>query len=289
MKTFRQLAGKIADLAGAWYLTGPGAGKLQRILPNPLCHGLILTWQNVLVIAPHPDDEIFGSYLLLKQLQKKAAKVTIAFATDGGAYSTGAAGDRRAEAEASVAKLGARGIFWGLRDGELAHTAGLAEIIAELTGQIQPDAVVLPWFGEAHSDHRALAWAASQYPLPQADYLFYSTFSPPWPFGKFRLSFLMGGEEKVRAALARYPASVNEETVDSFIVLRKTLAKVYLNNPGYWEPYLGVDGVDLPLAAQQAASLPQVYPTLKKIRHWGQFFRSLQELATTAQANGGGN
>lgn len=278
MNALKTLARKLADAFGAWYLTGPGTKNLRKLLPRPALHGLDASWKNVLVLAPHPDDEIFGAGLLLNRLQQQKIPVTIAFFTDGGAYSTGAGGDRKEETLASARSLGAKGVLLGLIDGRLPNTPELAEKIHDLIAEIQPDAVILPWFGDYHQDHRAVAMAAIRRPYAQAQYLFYSTFSPLWPGNEFKLSFIMGGEATVRDALAGYSASVNRETINGFFVLRRAQAHAFLNNNTFWEPYLEIPGGDLAGIEELAANWPPVYPTLKKARHWRACLQDLAEL-----------
>ena len=276
MNALKNIARKLADAFGAWYLTGPGTKRLGKLLPRPILHSLDASWNNVLVLAPHPDDEVFGAGLLLARLLQQKLPVTIAYITNGGAYSTGAGGDRKEEAQAYAKSLGAKGIFLDLKDGQLQNTPGLEDKIYDLMAEIQPDAVILPWFGDYHTDHRAVARAAIRRPYIQAQYLFYSTFSPLWPGNEFKLSFIMGGEQKVRDALAGYSASVNQETINGFMTLRRALARGYLNNDAFWEPFLEISGTDMAGIGELAATWPQVYPTLKKARHWR---ACLQDLA----------
>lgn len=278
MKAVKNIARKLADAFGAWYLTGPGGRRLRKLLPGPALHGLDASWNNVLVLAPHPDDEIFGAGLLLERLQQQEIPVTIAYITNGEAYSAVAGGDRKKEAQASACRLGAQGIFMGLKDGQLSNTPELAEKIHSLAARIQPDAVILPWFGDYHADHRAVAMAAIRRPYAQAQHLFYSTFSPLRPDNEFKLSFLMGGETKVLTALAGYSASVNRETINGFMTLRRAQAKAYLNNAAFWEPYLEISGADLAGIQELAANWPRANPTLKKARHWRNFLSQLRDL-----------
>jgi LmbE family N-acetylglucosaminyl deacetylase len=274
----KTLARKGANLAGACYLMGPGVKRLSKFLPKPTPADLEVSWDNVLVLAPHPDDEVFGAGLLLNKLQEQQARVTIAYITSGGAYHTNAGRNRKKEAEASADRLGAEGVFMDFQDGRLQNAPGLEEKLADLFAQIRPQAVLLPWFGDYHSDHRALARAAIGRPDPQAQYLFYSTFSPLWPSPEFKMSYILGGEEKIQAALAAYRASVNQETVSSFMVLRRALARVYLHNNIFWEPLLTISGADVGGIRDMAANWPSVYPTLKRPRHWRRFLRQLRNL-----------
>ena len=275
----KNLARIAADRFGASYLLGRGARRVRKLMPAVTLHSLNSDWDNVLVLAPHPDDEVFGACLLLGKLQEQGKRVTIAYATKGDAYSADA-GDRQKEAHISAHRLGAQAVFLNSQDGQLQNTPGLEDKVAALVGQIQPQAIVLPWFGDYHPDHRALARAAIRRPFPQAQYLFYATFSPLWPSQEIKLSFLMGGEEKLLLALEGYRASVNQETINAFLVLRRALAGAYINNSTFWEPYLGIAGDRLERIGSLAGEWPRVYPTLQKSRHWRSFLQELSQLAS---------
>lgn len=269
---------KTADCAGRKHLTGSlGARRLRRLLPRPLLHSFEPPWENVLVLAPHPDDEIFGAGLLLEKLRKQNRRITIAFATNGAAYKSRAEGNRKEEAQHSAARLNAKAVFMDFPDGQVQNTPGVEQKLAQLCTEVKPDAIVLPWFGDYHPDHRALAKAMIQKPYPSAQYLFYSTFTPLWPIKAMQMVFIMGSEGLVRPALADYSASASRETVNAFFVLRRALARCYLNNSTFWEPMLSIPGSALADVQRQVADWPQIFPTLKRARHSRRFFRDLQE------------
>lgn len=281
-ETVLNLLRKGGDLAGARYLTGAGARRIRQYLPRVGLAVLKPAWDNVLVLAPHPDDEVFGAGLLLSLLHEQGKRVTIAYATDGSAYSTGAGGSRRGEAQASAERLGAEAIFLGLEDGNLENSSGLAAAVAELALQVHPQAIIAPWFGDYHPDHRALARAALSRPYPGAQYLFYATFSPLWPGEDAEVAYITRSEEQIRLGLEGYRASVNRETTDAFLVLRRTMALAVLNENCFWEPFLAVPGGELPQLAEAAAQQPPIYPTLKKARHWRSFIRDVVRLGKAA-------
>lgn len=118
--------------------------------------------QRVLVLAPHPDDEIVGCGGLLLQLLASGSLVEVVFLTDGsGGDETvenreGYAARRREEATAVAAQLGFAAVFLDARDGELA--AHLEAIAARVRARIlahAPALILVPSPLEASSDHRA--------------------------------------------------------------------------------------------------------------------------------------
>ena len=69
----------------------------------------------LLVLAPHPDDEIFGCGGVLAQAKGSGVEVHVVILTDGSAQ--GEAETRRAEAVEAARRLGLpEPTFWGLTD-----------------------------------------------------------------------------------------------------------------------------------------------------------------------------
>jgi LmbE family N-acetylglucosaminyl deacetylase len=120
--------------------------------------------QRVLVLAPHPDDEVFGCGGAAALLARRGAAVRVVILTDG----AGLAGSesereaivaqRRQESIAASAVLGlAEPVFWGLPDRSLANQSGLSERIDALLTDV--DLVLAPNLTEIHPDHVSTARA----------------------------------------------------------------------------------------------------------------------------------
>lgn len=124
---------------------------------------------SVLVLAPHPDDEVVGCGGLLATLAEAGAAIRILFLTDGaggrGAEAVdtpaGYARRRREEAARAGAVLGIVGIeFLDLPDGELAaHLDAASSAIARAITMQRPQLLLVPSPLELTEDHRA-AFAA---------------------------------------------------------------------------------------------------------------------------------
>lgn len=119
--------------------------------------------RRALVVAPHPDDEVLGCGGTLVLLAAAGCDVRVVVASDGGA--TPGTGLRRDElvarrAEESRAACRVLGVgpptLLGLPDGGLVDH--LDELVTALDLRLrrqQPDAVLVPWAGDDHPDHRA--------------------------------------------------------------------------------------------------------------------------------------
>ena len=100
----------------------------MRALPSGL--------RDVLVVAPHPDDEAIGAFGLMSALRRRGARLWVLVVSDGGASHPGSTAwpparlvpERRRETRRAMATLGippSRVRFLGLPDGAL-HVAWLS-------------------------------------------------------------------------------------------------------------------------------------------------------------------
>lgn len=148
-----------------------------------------LPGNRVLVLAPHPDDEVFGCGATLSQMAQAGAEILVLILTDGvlaeewSGLSEEEAADvrkqkiarRRSESEAAAGILGyPKPEFLGWCDGQLleGYMEGAQNIgkhgceinfLNELQCRVEnfkPDLLLAPSFWEMHRDHRAVAqWA----------------------------------------------------------------------------------------------------------------------------------
>ena len=97
--------------------------------------------RNVLVFAPHQDDDTLGCGGTIRRLVELGAKVTVVYMTDGGKGSEkenkGLAQHRQEEAVASLNVLGCRSqIFLGFEDGALdMNSESLGKVIHNRTAK----------------------------------------------------------------------------------------------------------------------------------------------------------
>lgn len=119
--------------------------------------------QKVLVIAPHPDDEVIGAGGSLALHQQAGSDVVVAFLTpESREAGVPTSRIRQEEARRVGASLGFRCRFLGYPDGQLSlHEREIAEDLADLLREFAPDAVITPFVSDHHRDHQAAAHALS--------------------------------------------------------------------------------------------------------------------------------
>lgn len=118
--------------------------------------------RRLLVLAPHPDDEVLGCGGLIASSLQHQAEVHVVIASDGALG--GDAPQRAAESRAAALVLAGGGAapvlsFWGLADRGLAGDGSLTQRVGEVLAADGPDLVLLPSPFEIHPDHRALCLA----------------------------------------------------------------------------------------------------------------------------------
>lgn len=121
--------------------------------------------RTVLVLAPHPDDEVIGAGGALLALTRAGARVVCVQATDG---SAGAALERSPEAERREVRLReAKAVsdaigfaelhLWRADNRNFRADGALADRLAALIGAERPALVFIPFVTEAHADHLTLS------------------------------------------------------------------------------------------------------------------------------------
>ena len=126
---------------------------------------MIARCSRVLVLAPHPDDEVLGVGGVMARLAAAGARVEVGIVTEGKPpqYSAVQVATVRAEAAAAHAVLGvaathALGLPAAGLD-RLPH-AELNRAIADLVTAVRPDTLFVPFPGDIHRDHQLVFEAA---------------------------------------------------------------------------------------------------------------------------------
>lgn len=120
----------------------------------------------LLVLAPHPDDEILGAGGLMAAHALRGAPITVAVVTDGRGGGAGAgtpdelAELRRQETDEAARRIGNVAVVrFEIADGGARAAADLRDRIGRLLAATRPATFALPSPFEIHPDHRATALA----------------------------------------------------------------------------------------------------------------------------------
>lgn len=114
----------------------------------------------ILVLAPHPDDEAIGCGGTLLHHLRRRDVVQVVFLTSGekGGHGRSEAETirvRELEARAAAKILGVRHLeFWRSRDGAVNATAELVQRLRSKLKQFRPDRIYVTHNREMHRDHR---------------------------------------------------------------------------------------------------------------------------------------
>ncbi len=158
----------VVDDAGRGTPTGVWEGWADDLPDLDLGVGAGPPWRDVVVVAPHPDDEVLGVGGLMRHLVRSGASLRVVAVTDGDAARPPAGWSpqrlgiaRTLEATAACAELGVPGPRrLALPDGRVAaHENALTEAVADL---LRPDTVCLAtWRHDGHPDHEATGRAVA--------------------------------------------------------------------------------------------------------------------------------
>jgi len=116
----------------------------------------------ILVLAPHPDDEVFGCGGAILRHVEHGQPVAVIVVTDG-SYGVSAeeadayVAQRRNESIAAARLIGyGVPVFWNYRDREISYSEKMVQKIREAITDVGADLVYSPSVFEMHPDHRAL-------------------------------------------------------------------------------------------------------------------------------------
>lgn len=123
-----------------------------------------LTTNKILILAPHPDDEVFGCSGLIKQQIFVGKKIYIIFMTKGESSHKGCCNIEQNELISKRAKLTDNALkllnvskdnIYRLSypDGALCYESAETEKLKDLIISIKPDAIFVPHSGEGWNDH----------------------------------------------------------------------------------------------------------------------------------------
>ena len=149
-------------------LWSTGFGFLGHLRRSPAAEVSFGDDGPVLVVAPHPDDEVVGCGGAILRHQAVGDRVSVAYVTDGrrsrafGLAPQPMAQTRRREAEAAAAHLRIDRLEWfGLPEGEWQPEA-LQSQLCDLLRSGKPALVYAPSRVDFHPEHHAIAHALAE-------------------------------------------------------------------------------------------------------------------------------
>jgi len=175
----------------------------QFFIPNHVVGSL--PGQVVAVLAPHPDDEVFGCGGTLYNLSRRGAEVHVAIVSESAPHSgedQRYAEIRREESIKAATLLGYPAPeFWDLPDGALLERDDLERRIGDWLEAKQPDLVIAPSTWEMHRDHRAVGVAALGSMVRLADHSHLAMYEVGVPLTPNRLVDITPQAEVKEAAM----------------------------------------------------------------------------------------
>jgi LmbE family N-acetylglucosaminyl deacetylase len=157
---FRRTHASMLEIRDRWIAAHRGgSAAAARVLEPAFYRG-----RNVLVLAPHPDDEIIGCGGTLHRLIQAGAKVTAIHATDGSdsaALSFRPDNERQTvrlrEAESVGRRIGFEKMeFWREDNRAFGYRPELVERLVTSIESLQPALIFTPFVTDFHPDHQTL-------------------------------------------------------------------------------------------------------------------------------------
>jgi len=131
----------------------------------------VSTSKNILVIAPHPDDEVLGCGGVIARHSSRGDLVQVVVVSRGAPdiFPAEEIEQTRSELSAAHKLLGVKEThFLDFPAPRLDTVPGhvLADTLTRLVREIRPQTVYAPHWGDLHSDHKAVYWATMVATLP---------------------------------------------------------------------------------------------------------------------------
>ncbi|MCC8987036.1 MAG: glycosyltransferase, partial [Candidatus Contendobacter sp.] len=175
----------------------------------------------VLVLAPHPDDEVFGCAGAIMRHVAAGDPVTVLILTDGGGDQddgperTAYVAQRRQESRNAATILGyGEPIFWDVRDRKLIGDESFTQRLCEMAIATGAHRLYAPWPGENHPDHRRLGMVALELLRRLAGPVTLALYEVSAPLSPNRLLDISSVLERKRQAMACFVSQLAMQTYD---------------------------------------------------------------------------
>lgn len=217
--------------------------------PLAMLHALLARYCRLQVIAPHPDDEVFGAAGLIQLAASQGMHIRVHIATDGemcfgalpAAQEQALRQARRQESlEASRIVGYAPPLFWDLGDGRLSQQQSrLQALISQ--HHCRETLWVAPWSEDGHPDHNATGQAVEALHVPALYYPIWALVDPP-RLARFTASARVAAlpldadqlERKHRAALCFTSQFADDQRDQGRIIADQHLRHFVTEQEMYW-------------------------------------------------------
>lgn len=263
-------------MSRAWRaLVRRAAARVGPLMPGRLAEGVLQarawagegvtrglpSFGRVLVLAPHPDDESIACGGTVALLADAGARVVLVVASDGEATlgsslpPEGIAAARRAEARRAAEVLGIADVRF-LREPDLGlsgRVEQLARAVGGLVEELRPELVLLPWFLDGTSDHRALALALARARPGDEVEVWGGEVWAPLPAN--RLVDVSTVMDRKRSALACHATAHGAFDLEAMLGLSRYRSVQGFRGRGHAEAFLAVPGPTWTRMAEEALEL----------------------------------
>lgn len=200
--------------------------------------------QRVLVIAPHPDDEVIGCGGTVRLHRQLGHTVSILYLTDGergikNMNPIKCAELRRIEAVKSASHLDVPEQnlhHLHLRDGDLINQSGTNYDFRDILQKADPDIIYLPSFIETHRDHYAANILLKNNLVKSATICAYEVWTPLIPNRLVNISNVV---EDKKNALMEHASQLKElDYLDAAMSLNRYRAAMYRKSSQFAEAFI---------------------------------------------------
>lgn len=201
----------------------------------------------ILVLSPHPDDDVFAIGGTLYKFRKNGDQITILYFCDGSKGTPEGIRDssliikRKKETKEAAKVLGIDNlIFWGYKDGQLALSRTSMKALYNLILEIKPDIIFLPSLVDNHPDHQAVSeifyYSFFKYPEKSFDFpvLFaqYELWTPLFPN---RIIDINDSLETKKQAISCHKTQLKSRAYDKAVLALNNFRAEINNLSGYAE------------------------------------------------------
>lgn len=207
--------------------------------------------ESVVVLSPHPDDDVFGCGGVIQKHLNRGHRVSVVYLCNGcngikGASKQEAAGRRTDEARSALAVLGVRAAdayFMGVDDDRLKVTKPTIAKLGSILSEISPDLIYVPSFTDNHSDHYQTNLLLKQVGIGPCTIAGYEIWTPHIPN---RIVDISDEVDRKIKAMREHGSQLNElNYLDGIVSLNRYRACMYPKQRfAYAESFLVLNSSD---------------------------------------------